>query len=91
MKTKENREYGGGCYCNFDHTFEHGLEKTAEMIKENKDKHFDHSAYNFIGHVWFENGKFYEEIWRNCAHIDTFESENLGDLIKEAILIGGGE
>ena len=53
------------------------------MIKENPTKFFSHSAWNFCGYIWFENNKFYEEVWRYRSHIHTLESENLEDLIDE--------
>lgn len=82
MKTKDNREFEDSAYSNFDHTFEYGFKETEKMIKENSDKFFGHSAWNFCGYIWFENDKFYEEVWCYQIHNETFENENLRDLIE---------
>lgn len=84
IKAKGERTYKGGAFSNFDHTFEHGIEETTKMIMENPDNYFDHNAWNFCGYIWFENNKFYEEIWVHRNHRYTLESEDLGDLITEA-------
>ena len=84
MKTKGERTDKGDAFSNFDHTFKHGIEETTKMIMENPDRCFGHAAWDFRGYIWFENDRFYEEIWSHHSHINTLESEDLRDLITKA-------
>lgn len=70
-------------YSNFDHVYEYGFKDTEKMIRENSDHYFSHSAWDFYGKIWFENGKFHEIVMRYHNVVDEIENEKLDDLIEE--------
>ena len=74
---------------NFDHTIDEGLE---EVLRANPArKYAQHSAWDFCGYVWFENGKFFEQVWRYKAPIDELEANDLKELMLETNLLYGSE
>jgi hypothetical protein len=41
-----------------------------------------HAAWNFNGHVWFENGEFHEEVWRYGQPVASFSEPTLAELME---------
>lgn len=65
---------------NLDFTIDDGFEKA---IIEKPGKVFGkHYAYNFIGRVWFDNNKYYEEVWVHRKIVDLVEAESLEELME---------
>lgn len=40
-----------------------------------------HSAWNFCGNVYFENGEFFEEVWIYHQLVDIFKAPSLEELM----------
>lgn len=65
---------------NFDHLVDDGF---AEILKKNEGKMWgNHTAWNFCGDVWYENGKFHEQV--NVYHVlkGEYEAETLEELME---------
>lgn len=63
---------------NLDHSIDPGLE---EALRE-RAVWARHSAWNFNGQVWFEDGTFFEEVWHYHVHIDTVGASSLEELMR---------
>lgn len=50
-----------------------------------------HAAWNFMGVVWFEDGKLHEEVWQFDLPIDHLESESIASLMDLANGKYGGD
>jgi hypothetical protein len=66
-------------YSNFDHQMPDDAEA---MLREGK-LWMEHTALNFWGAIWFQDGKFHEDIFRRRTHLETVTQPTLPDLIKE--------
>ena len=70
------------CMSNFDLSVDEGL---AERLTANEGKVFaQHAALNFCGNVWFEDGKFHNQIHQSYAEVDELEAETLEGLMEIA-------
>jgi hypothetical protein len=68
----------GSIMSNFDHMIEPNAE---ELLRNGAYGHY--SGREFYGErVWFEDDRFYCEVWRYHAHVDTVEAESLAELIE---------
>ena len=78
----DTRKQGKDVYSNFDHKFQLPEKEIRNMI----DFFFTHRAYNFIGHVYWDNetNQFKEEIWVHHKFRILMTSETLEDLIKNS-------
>ena len=65
-------------YSNFDHQLDKGI--IHELIEGNCFS--DHTARNFCGYVYFENGKFKKVIWRHNQIVDVIEDSDIEKLIE---------
>ena len=64
---------------NFDHTVDEGLDK---LLRDNEARIFaQHAARDFCGHVWFENGKFHNQVHRRHQEVDELEADTLEELM----------
>ena len=66
---------------NFDHSIDEGLD--AALRKEKNYAH--HGAWDFSVYVWFEDGRFHEDIWRYRSHIYTLTADSLVELLELVI------
>lgn len=66
---------------NFDGSIDEGL--TEALRAEPAMVCAQHSAWNFCGYVWFENGKYREQVWRYHSPIDEIEADTLKELMEE--------
>lgn len=66
---------------NFDHTIDRDVAK--ELKAKPAKLCGQHSAWDFCGYVWFENGKWYEEVWVCKAPKAIFTADTLEDLMSE--------
>jgi hypothetical protein len=81
MKTLDRNLYkltAEDIMSNFDHIIEDGAE---ELLKSNKI-YGEYPAWNFHGAVWFEDGKFYCEIWQRHNHVNTVEASTLQEIME---------
>jgi hypothetical protein len=68
-------------YSNFDHKLETA---TAAKLKENPGKLYaPHYAYNFCGYIWFDKGRFWEQVWVYHTVRRELSNPNLEELIEE--------
>ena len=65
--------------CNLGHTIDSGVEK---FLKETPNSYIQHSAWNFHGYVWFEAGKFTEQVWRYKFPQTEISAETLEALME---------
>lgn len=65
---------------NFDRQIEKDIEKE---LKETLS-YAGYAAWDFHGDVWYEDGKFYCEIWRYHCHVNTLEADTLEEIMEEA-------
>ena len=72
---------------NFDHTIDDAAER---LLKQNK-VYSGYPAWNFHGDVWFEDGKFYCEIWQYHNHVNTVEASTLQEIMDTCCEFYGGE
>ncbi len=63
---------------NFDHVIDEGLEEQLRAGEHCAQ----HSAWDFCGYVWFEDGQFYEEVWRFHQHVATLSADDLRELME---------
>ncbi|GAH60460.1 unnamed protein product [marine sediment metagenome] len=67
---------------NHDHSIDEGLE---EWLKENEGKVCaQHAAWDFCGYVWYELGKFYEQVWQHNSPIEEISADTLEELMTKA-------
>jgi len=74
------KQYPEDLLTNFDHS----IMPDAENILKSNKVYSQYSAWDFCGYVWFENGKFYCEIWRYNSHINTIKANSLEEIMDEA-------
>lgn len=66
---------------NFNHSIDDDCE---EQLRANENKVYcHHAAWNFCGYVWFENGKFHEQVMRYKNIIDELSADSLEELKEE--------
>jgi hypothetical protein len=63
---------------NFDHVIDREVEKE---LKENRC-YSKYPGWNFSGNVWFQDNKFYCEVWQYHCHVETIEGDTLEDLME---------
>jgi len=80
MEEVSNEE--GSIYSNFDHKLNTPL--VQELVVKEGKAYSLHPAQNFCGYIWFENGKFHEQIWQYRSLIEELEDEDIQALIDEA-------
>ncbi|KKM76449.1 hypothetical protein LCGC14_1380100 [marine sediment metagenome] len=68
---------------NFDHSIPNGLE---EQLKQG-DCWCNHTAWDFRGNVWYENGMFHEAVY--CYH--SFQAEYQSDTLEELMVVVNDE
>lgn len=83
------RDDEGGVYSNFDHELNQSL--VQELVNRKGTTYSQHSAWNFCGCVWFESGKFHEQVWRHGSPAEEFEDEDIESLIVKVNLKYGSE
>ncbi len=67
------------CMTNFDGSIDEGMDdklRKGECISE-------HCAWNFHGDVWFQDGKFREQVWQYHEPVAEFEADTLEELMQE--------
>lgn len=76
MNTKELTEIKLGM-SNFDQEIDEGL---AEALKQGGVR-AQHSAWDFCGRVYYEDGKFHEEVWTHGSISETLSADTLTELM----------
>lgn len=84
---KDFTDSGFVVMTNLDHTID---EKVSEEIK-NKNLFAQYSGWNFCGYVWWENDKWYCEVWCYHNHQKTFSGETLQDIMDDVSSEYGNE
>lgn len=78
--TKNKREIDLGM-SNFDGSIDEGL---SEALQAEPDEVFGrHAGWNFNGKVWFQDGKFHEEVWVFGSLQQVISADTLSDLMEE--------
>jgi len=77
-KTKQMREIELGM-TNFDGSIDDGLAEALQA--EPACVCAPHFGWNFCGRVWFEGGKFHEEVFVYCVPQKVITAETLHDLM----------
>lgn len=67
-------------YSNFDHKLDKSIEAT---LQDNPTVYASHTGWDFCGHVWYSNGKWYEEVWRYRSVVETIIGLSIMEVIKE--------
>lgn len=67
---------------NFDGLIDDGLEEALKSQPGKVCAH--HPAWNFLGYVWYEDGKFQEQIWQYNSPVEEIEADTLEELMKIA-------
>lgn len=62
--------------------FDNKIEENAEELLKASKVYGVYSAWDFNGNVWFEDGKFYCEVWQYRFHIDTIEANSLEEIME---------
>jgi hypothetical protein len=65
---------------NFDHSIDSGLD--AALRASPGVALAEHSAWNFCGYVWFEDGQFHEQVWRYKQPVAEYSAETLTELME---------
>ncbi len=70
-------------FSNFDHT----IHSESLKLVEAGTHQGQHAAWDFCGWVWYDvdKKKWFEEIWRHAAHVETLEGDTFREVIDEAI------
>lgn len=77
----------GTVYTNLDHTFD---QVKVKILKDNpRTKYALHTAYAFCGHVWYYDGKWYDEIWQRGVVVDLISGCHLNEVIDAVNTIYG--
>lgn len=63
---------------NFDHQIDEGME---EALRTDSAFGF-HAGWEFCGLVWFQDGRFHEQVFRHHCHVATYSADNLRDLME---------
>ena len=75
-------EYPEHLYANFDHSFDATAITALEMFP---DKYWGyHAASNFMGCVWPEDGRWYEEIWVHKGLVEVLQADTMKEVIEKA-------
>ena len=69
----DNLEEVSDGYSNFDCQEPEGAE---QALREGKG-YIRHPAWDHHGEIWFEDGKFYEQVYRYGTHVATIEGNSL--------------
>ena len=72
---------------NCDHTIDRGLAKRLRGGRV----FAQHSAWNFCGYVWFENGQYHEEVMVHHQYQETIHAKSLKELMQKVNDIYGWE
>ncbi len=78
IKHPDDWTFIGKGMSNFDLSIDDGLAMTlahGEVVSQ-------HAAWNFCGYVFHNDGKFFEEVWIDNAHVATHAADNLEDLMR---------
>ena len=65
------------CMSNFDHRIDEGFAEAMQVGGRGY-----HYAWDFCGEVWWENGKFCEEVWVNHVLQEVISADTLRALMK---------
>lgn len=87
-KTDERFEVEESIYSNFDHVLNKSVE---ESLKNDSSLFSRHPAWNFNARVYFENGKWFSEVWRYHKIVATLEGDSAKEVIDQANLKWGDE
>ena len=87
-KQQSSRTDIGTVYSNFDHVLD---EEIAKRLSEEPDTYGTHAAYNYCAYVWFDDGRWYECVWRYGAPIELLNAESIKDVIRETVETWGDE
>ncbi len=79
LDTMEQLDLG---MSNLDGTVDEGLAEALQVKPATVNA--QHSAWNFCGYVWFEGGKFREQVWQYHSPIEEFEADTLEELMGKA-------
>lgn len=71
----------GEVYSNCDHTFDEQV--VAELEKGNVTA--GHSAWNFHGAIWKQDGKYFEEVKSYLRVVGLIEGTSLVDVVTKTI------
>jgi len=80
IKIPKHYEYTNLGTSNFDYEIDEGFEEALRK----KNVYGIHSAWNFNGAIWHEDGIFYEAIMRFRSHVETLRAKTLEEVIKKA-------
>jgi len=79
-----NRDLYQECNEDLMSNFDHQIEPNAEELLKSSKIYGGYPGWNFHGDVWFEDNKFYCEIWQWGNHVNTLEAESLREIMDEA-------
>ena len=70
-------------YSNFDHRIE---EEVVRQLMEKPGKSVaQHAGWNFSGHVWYDNGQWFNETWCYRSPRHLFIGATVNDVIEQAL------
>lgn len=61
MPTVDKNRYNIPIYSNFDHEIN---KEVIAYLQDHPTFYGVHHAWNFVGYVWYEDGRWYEEVWQ---------------------------
>lgn len=67
-------------YSNFDHRLQ---DREGALAALHAGTHYiAHPAWDHWGAIWFENGKYYEQVMRFGSHLDTVEGDTIDEVFR---------
>ena len=79
LNTQKMTELNNLGMTNFDGTIDDGL---SDALQAQPGKVFGiHAGWNFNGRVYFNDGKFWEEVWVYGSPVDTISADSLLELM----------
>lgn len=86
-KLPEGLEFLDTVMTNCDHTIEPG---TEEKLKAGGCCG-GYAAWNFYGHVWWENGQFHCMVEQYRSHVATLSADSLAEIMEQACELFGAD
>jgi hypothetical protein len=71
--------------------FDGGIEPDAEARLKAGDCLGGYAAWNFHGHVWWEDGQFHCMVHQYRAHVATLSADSLAGIMKQACELFGAD
>jgi hypothetical protein len=72
-------EFSKDVMSNYDYVIDYNA---AELVKS-KPLYFRYTGWNFCGYVWWQNHKWYCDVWAYGSYCKTFDADKLENIMSD--------